>query len=120
MPAVLEGAKRSVQIVGADFQRLAVKRDLAGKCLAEKLVADAHVGNQHLPLAFLAAAADLQHLAERDEFRIALDVGHEVEHRFGGVRHAPRRPELRHQSRWSAAREPRRPEPGEVLAGMMR
>ena len=77
-----EGA---VEIVGADVERGPVERHLARESLAHELVADRHVGDEHLSLALLAPAAHLQHLAERQEFRVALHVRDEVEHLLGGM-----------------------------------
>ena len=78
-------AENLLSILGASF-------DIAGATL----LARALVFVQAAPLYF-------QRPAERNEFRIAFDVGDEIEHVGGGVPHATFGRELRHDQR-SAAR----------------
>ena len=51
------------------------------------LVADGHGGDEHVLALAAFAALELQLLAERQEFRIELNVGNEPEHVVGRVRH---------------------------------
>jgi hypothetical protein len=54
---------------------------LRGEGLADRLVADAHVGDQQRPaFALLAAPSNRQRLAKRQELRIFLDIGDKREH----------------------------------------
>ncbi len=56
------------------------------KRLAHQLVGDGHVRDDDLDaFRLLDAAPHLERAAHRHEFRIALDVGDEIEHVGGGV-----------------------------------
>ena len=48
-----------------------------------QLVADGHGGDEHVLAVAALAALELQLLAERQEFRIALNIGDELEHVVG-------------------------------------
>ena len=54
-PRIAEIAKRSVEIFHVDGALVRFQMDLAGECLADRLIAHRHVGDEHcLPVAFLA------------------------------------------------------------------
>jgi hypothetical protein len=96
-PAVIHPPKRAFEIFDKDRQLGAIERDAAGEGLADKLVRNRHVGDDHLPApTLLSALAHHQRFAQRHEFRIALYVGDEVEHVGRGVLHSPVGGELRH------------------------
>jgi len=88
-PAVLELAERTLQIFDHDFQVRTIERHPACKSLADKLKRHCHVGDDDLAAVRLRRSlADFQRLAQRHEFRIALDVGDEIEHFLRAVMHA--------------------------------
>ena len=66
-----------------------VQRDAGGERFAYQLERHRHVRDHDLGAVGLRhALAHLQRLAQRHEFRIALDIGDEVEHLVGAVRDA--------------------------------
>ena len=80
-PAVLQIAERPLQIFDHDLQVGTVQRHPAGEGFPHQLERHRHVGDDDLGAVGLRRAlADLQRLAQRHEFRIALDVGDEIEH----------------------------------------
>ena len=89
--------------------------------LAHQLVGDRHVGDDHdLAVRLLGAAAHLQRAAQRHEFRIALDVGDQIEHVGGGVAHAPLGRKFGIEVSDQALACARGLQPREILAGVMR
>src|SRR5438876_9186347 len=85
-PAILQTAERPLQIFDQDFQVGLVQRYLTGEGLPHQLERHGHVGHHDLSAIRLRdALADLQRLAQRHEFGIALDIGDEVEHLLRAV-----------------------------------
>jgi 2-C-methyl-D-erythritol 2,4-cyclodiphosphate synthase len=87
-PAVLQIAERPIDIFDQDLEIGRVERDAAGEGFADRLVADAHIGEQNLAAALAwRPLAHRQPLAKRQELRIFLDIGDEREHLLGRVPH---------------------------------
>ena len=78
-------AKRSFEIFDQNLQVGAVERHPAGKGFADQLIGDRHVGDDDILVTFLDPLAHGERLAQRDEFRIVLDIGDKIEHVAGGV-----------------------------------
>ena len=88
-PNVFEPAERPVDIFHPQFEIGLVECDPARKGLANELVTDGHVGDEGLATVRLRSSAkDPKRLAQRNKFRIALDVGDEIEHLNGVVANA--------------------------------
>ena len=78
--------ERPVDVLDPDLEPGLVERNPAGEGFANELVADRHAGDQRFAAVVVGpAAAHPQRLAEGNEFRIALDVGDEIEHLRGPV-----------------------------------
>ncbi|MCY1243894.1 hypothetical protein D9M72_569340 [compost metagenome] len=84
-PAVVEIFERPVDVFDFDRALGLVQQHLRRESLADRLVADGHVGQQqHLAVALLARA-HRQCLAERQECGIVLDIGNQIEHLVRGM-----------------------------------
>ena len=81
-------AERAFEIFDQNLQLGPVERDAAAKRLMHQLVSDRHVGDENfgaLPVRVALSHAEIA--AERHEFGVALDVGHQVEHILCRVPH---------------------------------
>jgi hypothetical protein len=79
-PSVVEIPERSVEIFNINGKFIGLEQNLAGEGFADRLVPHRHIGNQQgLAVTFLART-HAQRFAQRQEFRIALDIGHQIEH----------------------------------------
>src|SRR5262249_53407917 len=97
-PAVFKPAERALQIFDQDLQIGPVERDAAGKGFAYEPVSDGHVSDEDLDAFRLGDPfADLERAAQPYEFRIALHIGHQVEHVSRGVANPARGRKFRHR-----------------------
>src|SRR6516162_3178292 len=76
----------------------AIERNAACEGITIDPACDRHVGHQDLGLSARFTGQNGMSQAERHEFMIAFDVGHEVEHLACAVMDVPHRPKNRHFS----------------------
>src|SRR5579863_8844910 len=138
-PLVLEMLERSVDIFDEDFEFRRIERHPAREGLADRLVTDFHIGQEHPPsIAKLARFPKPQVAAERHEFGIGADIRDEGEHLGGGMLDTAFGAKSRHrryvrqlafismQGMFLRLTAPlslggtRRLEPGKILTGVMR
>jgi hypothetical protein len=111
----LEGA---VEILDDNIQIFPVQCDAAGERLANDLVGDGHIGDEHyFSVVLFSSASDCHCTAERHEFGILFDIGDKIEHVRGGVTNAALRRKFRHRL---SGRGACGLEAYEILAGVMR
>src|SRR4029077_1453385 len=79
-PAILHALERAIEVFDQNLEVCPVERDAAGKCLADDLVGDLHVGNQDRVAVLFRAAFYSEGAAQRHEVRIFFNSGDQIEH----------------------------------------
>ena len=93
-PTTFKLPKWTIEIFDQDRKALAIDCCLALEGFADWTISDRHVGNEDSrSLSTLGASSHNETLAQWNKFRIALDIGHEVEHFDGAVLDPSRRSE---------------------------
>src|SRR4051794_17601519 len=103
-PAVVEPPKRPVHVLHIDDKLRLVEHHLRGETLADRLVADTHLGHEDFAPLALTPRAHVEALAQRQELRIFLHIRHQVEHLHGAETYRMDFGKLRHSSAVHAGR----------------
>jgi hypothetical protein len=97
-PSGSQATQRSIRRLDQNASIGAVERNTACEGFTIDPACDRHVGHQDLGLSARFTGQNGMSQAERHEFMIAFDVGHQVEHFFCAVMDVPHRPKNRHFS----------------------
>jgi hypothetical protein len=97
-PSGSQSTQRSIRRPDQNASIGAVERNTAYEGFTIDPACDRHVGHQCLNPSVCFTGPNGMSLAERHEFRVAFNVGHEVEHLVSAVIDAPHRPKNRHFS----------------------
>jgi hypothetical protein len=99
IPTAVQSPHQTIRRGDQDAPVRPVQGDAATEGFTEYQVRDRHVGRQGHDIAARLARPDDLPLAEGNEFRIAFDVGDEIEHLIGAVRDQSVDQKIRHLSR---------------------
>jgi hypothetical protein len=97
-PSGSQSTQRSIRRLDQNASVGAIERNTAYEGFTIDPACDRHVGHQCLNPSVCFTGPNGMSLAERHEFRVAFNVGHEVEHLVSAVIDAPHRPKNRHFS----------------------
>src|SRR6516164_3861080 len=97
-PSGSQLAQRSIRRLDENASVGAIERNTACEGFTINPARDRHVGHQELGLSARFTGQNRMSDAERHEFMIAFDVGHEIEHLICPVTDAPHLPKNRHFS----------------------
>src|SRR6516164_9649463 len=97
-PSGLQSTQRSIRRLDQNAPVGAVERNAACEGFTINPARDRHVGHQDLGLSTRFTRQNGMSDAERHEFMIAFDVGHQIEHLICAVMDAPHRTKNRHFS----------------------
>jgi hypothetical protein len=95
-PSGSQLTQRSIRRPDQNASISAIERNTAYEGFTIDPACDRHVGHQYLNPSVRFPGPNGMSLAERHEFRIAFNVGHEVEHLVCAVMDPPHRPKNRH------------------------